>query len=82
YAGLDGGYGKMVQINDGDGLSTRYGHTSKILVRVGEWIKKGQEIALVGSTGYSTGPHVHFEVLEHGHEVNPLPYLRSSSSPS
>ena len=82
FAGLDAGYGKMVQINDGDGLSTRYGHTSKILVKVGEWIKKGQEIARVGSTGYSTGPHVHFEVLEHGHEVNPMPYLRSSASSS
>lgn len=79
YAGLDGGYGKMVQINDGNGLSTRYGHTSKILVKVGERVNKGQEIALVGSTGYSTGPHVHFEVLRRDHEVNPMPYLHSAS---
>ncbi len=79
YAGADGGFGKMVRINDGDGLSTLYGHTSKILVQVGEQVNKGQEIALVGSTGYSTGPHVHFEVLIHNQAVNPLPYLRSSS---
>ncbi len=82
FAGVDGGYGKMVQINDGDGLSTRYGHTSKILVKVGERVKKGQEIARVGSTGYSTGPHVHFEVLVHGHEINPLPYLHTASASS
>lgn len=81
-ASVDGGFGKLVEINDGDGVFTLYGHTSKILVRVGEQIKKGQEIALVGSTGYSTGPHLHFEVMVHDRPVNPMPFLHSSSTPS
>ncbi len=80
YAGLNGGYGNMVQINHGNGLSTRYGHASKILVKVGDRVHKGQEIAEVGSTGRSTGPHVHFEVLKDGHEIDPSPYLHLGSS--
>ncbi|MHB8454161.1 MAG: peptidoglycan DD-metalloendopeptidase family protein [Acidiferrobacterales bacterium] len=79
WAGPRDGYGNLVEINHGNGLSTRYGHASKVLVKVGDRVRKGQVIALVGSTGRSTGPHVHFEVLRDGHEVDPKPYLRSSS---
>jgi len=79
YAGPNGGYGLMVEINHGNGLSTRYGHASKVLVKVGDRVRKGQEIALIGSTGRSTGPHVHFEVLQAGHQVDPSPYLHLRS---
>lgn len=78
-AGPDGGYGNLVQIKDGDGFSTRYGHNEKILVKVGQLVKKGQTIALMGSTGRSTGPHCHFEVWVHGKRVNPLPYVKASA---
>lgn len=76
YAGPKEGYGLMVEINHGNGRSTRYAHASAVLVKEGDTVTKGQEIALVGSTGRSTGPHVHFEVLQDGHEVNPQGYLR------
>jgi murein DD-endopeptidase MepM/ murein hydrolase activator NlpD len=69
------GYGKMVEINHGNGFSTRYGHNEKILVKPGEMVRKGQEVALMGSTGRSTGPHLHFEVLKNGVQVNPLRFL-------
>lgn len=75
YAGVDGGYGMLVRIADGNGRTTYYGHTSKILVSVGQLVRKGQRIALVGSTGRSTGPHLHFEVRQNGDPVNPAPYL-------
>ncbi len=75
WAGLRGGYGNMVQIDHGNGFSTRYGHASKILVHVGETVQRGDVIALVGSTGWSTGPHVHFEVLRHGLEINPARFV-------
>ncbi len=69
------GYGQMVEINHGNGLSTRYCHNEKILVKTGEMVHKGQEVALMGSTGRSTGPHLHFEVLKNGVQVNPLRFI-------
>ena len=82
WAGLKGGYGNMVQIDHGNGYSTRYGHASKILVHVGETVQRGDVIALVGSTGWSTGPNVHFEVLRNGLEINPARFvaLRAAST--
>lgn len=77
YAGRRSGYGKVVEIDHGNGYTTRYAHNSKILVHVGEHVKVDQKIALVGSTGHSTGPHSHFEVWFHGQSVNPLAYVRS-----
>ncbi|MHB1950647.1 MAG: M23 family metallopeptidase [Acidiferrobacteraceae bacterium] len=75
YAGADGGYGMLVRIADGNGRTTYYGHTSRIFVSVGQLVHKGERIALVGSTGRSTGPHLHFEVRQNGDPVNPAPYL-------
>jgi murein DD-endopeptidase MepM/ murein hydrolase activator NlpD len=72
------GYGNMVEINHGNGYSTRYGHCSALLVKEGEAVKKGQVVALMGSTGRSTGPHVHFEVLKEGTQVNPLDFIYAS----
>jgi len=69
------GYGLAVDINHGNGYVTRYGHAEKLLVEVGDIITKGQVIALVGSTGRSTGPHVHFEVYKHGRVVDPASYI-------
>jgi murein DD-endopeptidase MepM/ murein hydrolase activator NlpD len=71
WSGPRFGYGNMVEISHGDGYVTRYAHNSKILVRVGEKVEKGEVIALMGSTGRSTGPHVHFEVLRYGTHINP-----------
>ncbi len=76
WAGPRDGYGNMVQIDHGYGYATRYGHAEEVLVHVGETVKRGDVIALVGSTGRSTGPHVHFEVLKNGHEINPAAFVR------
>jgi len=73
-----GGYGNMVEINHGKGIQTRYGHLSKILVTPYERVKRGQLIALSGSTGRSTGPHLHYEVRIDGHAVNPVPFLQNA----
>ena len=70
-----GGYGLSVDINHGNGYVTRYGHAEELLVKVGDIIKKGQVVALVGSTGRSTGPHVHFEVYKNGRVVDPASYI-------
>ena len=78
YAGKRSGYGNLVEINHGKGYSTRYGHNREILVEVGQTVKKGQVIAHMGSTGRSTGPHVHFEVLYNGRQVNPIKYIHAS----
>ena len=74
-----GGYGNCVMINHGNGISTLYGHGQKILTEVGKEVKKGDLIMEVGSTGVSTGPHLHFEVRVNGQAVNPLPYLGQAS---
>lgn len=77
-AGERNGYGELVEINHGNGYVTRYGHNSRILVKVGDRVVKGQAISLMGSTGRSTGPHVHFEVLLNGNTVNPEQYIQAS----
>lgn len=79
YAGDKEGYGCTVEINHGNGYTTRYAHCKSALVRVGDRVTKGQGVALVGTTGRSTGPHLHFEVLRDGKAVNPSSYLQSSS---
>lgn len=74
-AGWGSGYGNVIYIDHEDGRQTRYGHLSKILVSVGDKVKQGDKIALSGNTGVSTGPHLHFEILIDGTQVNPLNYL-------
>lgn len=69
-------YGNMIIIDHGGGISTLYGHASKLLVKVGDVVTRGQKIALAGSTGYSTGPHLHFEVRINGKTTDPLPYIQ------
>jgi murein DD-endopeptidase MepM/ murein hydrolase activator NlpD len=73
-----GGYGNLVEINHGKGIQTRYGHLSKILVADGTRVRRGQLIALMGSTGRSTGSHLHYEVRIDGHAVNPVPFLTTA----
>ncbi len=75
-AGWGSGYGYCVYIQHPDGRSTRYGHLSKVLVKAGQSVSQGQKIALSGNTGVSTGPHLHFEILIGGGQVNPLKYLQ------
>ena len=70
-----GGYGNKVDIDHGNGIMTRYGHAQSIVVRPGQQVRRGQIIAYMGSTGFSTGPHVHYEVRINGEAVNPAPYL-------
>jgi murein DD-endopeptidase MepM/ murein hydrolase activator NlpD len=77
-AGERSGYGQLVEINHGNGYVTRYGHNEQVLVKVGDKVNKGQRIALMGSTGRSTGPHVHFEVLFNGNAVNPEQYIEAA----
>jgi murein DD-endopeptidase MepM/ murein hydrolase activator NlpD len=78
WAGSRYGYGKLVEINHGNGYVTRYGHNAEVLVSEGQTVTKGQAIALMGSTGRSTGPHVHFEVIKRGKNVNPMNYIQAS----
>lgn len=78
YAGKRSGYGNLVEINHGKGYATRYGHNSEINIKVGETVKKGQVVAKMGTSGRSTGPHVHFEVLYNGRAVNPIKYINAS----
>lgn len=71
------GYGKVIEVNHGNGYVTRYGHNKDLLVNVGDRVKRGDRIALMGSSGRSTGPHVHFEVLHRGKHINPLKFVRN-----
>ena len=75
YAGRDGGYGNVVEINHGFGYTTLYGHLSKPLVEEGQKVKRGQVIALSGNTGLSTGPHLHYEIRKNGAHVDPTAYF-------
>jgi murein DD-endopeptidase MepM/ murein hydrolase activator NlpD len=75
FAGYKSGYGNVVEITHPTGYLTRYGHNSRNLVRVGQAVKRGDRIAVIGSTGRSTGTHVHFEVLQDGKVLNPKRYL-------
>jgi murein DD-endopeptidase MepM/ murein hydrolase activator NlpD len=70
------GFGKLVEINHGNGYATRYAHNSENLVSVGEEVRKGQTVALMGDTGRATGPNLHFEVLQNGKRVNPVTFIR------
>jgi len=78
WSGDRWGYGNLVEIDHGNGYVTRYGHNSKILVKLGETVKPDQVIAKMGSSGRSTGPHVHYEVRLNNRAVNPLKYIRAS----
>ena len=72
-------YGNLLKIDHGSGLETRYAHNSRLLVKAGERVVKGQKIALVGSTGRSTGPHLHYEIRQNGNPLDPREYLRNHS---
>ena len=77
YAGnANDGYGNKIIIDHGRGLKTLYAHCSVLQVKVGDQVKQGQQIAIVGSTGHSTGPHLHFEVIKDEKQLNPLEYLQ------
>ena len=78
HAGRRGGYGNLVEINHGKGIATRYGHLSRIMVADSTRVVRGQLIGLMGSTGRSTGPHLHYEVRMDGHAVNPVPFLTTA----
>jgi len=78
WSGSRWGFGNAVEINHGNGYSTLYAHNKKNLVKVGETVKKGQVLALLGSTGRSNGPHVHFEVRLNGKTVNPIKFVRAT----
>ena len=78
WSGKRSGYGNMVQVNHGDGFVTRYGHNDENLVSLGSIVKKGQQIARMGSSGRSTGPHVHFEVYKNGRTVDPASYIHKT----
>lgn len=79
YAGERHGYGNLVEIDHGDGLITRYAHCKTTRVKVGDVVQKGQVVARMGSTGRSTGPHVHFEVIRNGKSENPEDYIKRAS---
>jgi len=79
YAGKRYNYGNLIEIAHGNGYSTRYAHNSRLLVSVGDTVEKGFQIAEIGSSGRSTGPHVHFEVLKDGREINPVPFIRAAN---
>ncbi|GBE15933.1 murein DD-endopeptidase MepM [bacterium BMS3Abin14] len=75
FAGREGGFGNLVVLDHGYGIVTRYGHCSKLKVKIGQKIKRGDVIGLVGTTGRSTGPHLHYEVAVNGVAVNPMRYI-------
>lgn len=78
-SGRAGGYGNLVTVNHGKGIETRYGHLSKILVDANSRVRRGQLIGLMGSTGRSTGSHLHYEVRVDGAAVNPMPFMQNAS---
>ena len=78
-AGWSGGYGKMVEVDHGNGFATRYGHMSEIDVKVGQQVKIGQSLGKVGTTGRSTGPHLHYETRIDGEAVDPQKFLGAGS---
>jgi murein DD-endopeptidase MepM/ murein hydrolase activator NlpD len=80
WSGRKSGYGITVEVNHGDGHKTLYGHNQSNLVQVGELVQRGQAIAKVGSSGRSTGPHVHFEVIKNGRQVNPYSFIASAKA--
>ena len=77
-AGWQGGYGNLIEVDHGRGIATRYGHLSQVLVHAGDRITRGQLIARMGSTGRSTGSHLHYEVRIDGRPVNPIPFMKST----
>lgn len=79
FAGRHPQYGNVLDVDHGNGLVTRYGHADRLLVKLGEMVKRGQQIAEVGSSGRSTGPHLHFEVLKNGVRQNPTRFLKNHS---
>lgn len=81
FSGWSHGYGNMVVIDHGYGVSTLYGHTSKALVKAGDRVMRGQVIGYMGTTGRSTGAHLHYEVWRQGRPVNPMPYMKVRSGP-
>lgn len=80
YAGWRGRYGRFVEIDHGMGLTSRYGHLAKVSVELGEYVGRGTELGLLGNSGRSTGPHLHFEVLYNGKQLNPLKFIRAGSN--
>ena len=76
FAGLKGGFGNCIILKHGNGFETLYGHLSKILVSVGQQIDIGQEIGNIGSTGRSTGPHLHYEIHHNGQKIDPEDFLK------
>jgi len=79
FAGKKSGYGNMIDINHGNGYTTRYAHAKELVVKVGDVIKKGQTVALMGSTGRSTGPHVHFEVMNLNKRQDPTQFINRAA---
>ncbi len=81
FAGIKGGYGNVLDVDHGNGYITRYAHNSRLMVKVGDLVRVGQQVAKAGSTGRSTGAHVHFEVWENGRVVNPRKFLGAGPTP-
>ena len=80
YAGNKGLFGRFIEIDHGAGIRTRYGHLRRVLVKRGQRVIHGQEIGILGSSGRSTGPHVHYEILVDGKQVNPAKFLKAGRS--
>lgn len=79
-AGTASGYGNLVEVDHGNGFKTKYGHMHKIYVKKGQYVEVGDALGEVGSTGRSTGPHLHYEILYKGHDVDPMPFMKAKLS--